>query len=254
MNHFSKSFSIFIAVVLAFSFFSCSSDDSPAATGTESSFTDKYSSETSGYVTWYEGAAAAVAYYVPEIESGWYHCAVSEPKYADLPAGTAIELSANGKTVHLLVTDLCPSSENAQHTSKATYFFDLEKSAFTSLAEASVGELQMTFKTIPYPTAKNIKMQVKDGVNEWWLAFRFYNMRYPLKKVEFSADGTNFTEVAKLSGIENNWYKTESSTGGLLSGAHYFRLTDVHDQQVTTANLGAFTANGTVDTQKNFAP
>ncbi len=218
-----------------------------------SSFTGKYAAETSGYVTFYEGAeSSSVAYYVPEIESGWYHCAVSEPKYSELPAGTAVELCANGKTVHLLVTDLCPSSSNSNHTGKSDYFFDLEKSAFTYLADESVGVLNMTFKTVPYPTDKNIKIQVKDGVNEWWLAFRFYNMRYPLQKVEFSTDGNSFSEVAAMSGIDNNWFKVGADSGGLLSGAHYFRLTDVYGHCIRTSNLGAFSENGTFNLGKNF--
>lgn len=235
----------------------CSPSVNPAGNSNSgnktSSFTDKYSKDTAGYVTWYNGAdASTFAYYVPEIENGFHHCAVSEPKYYDLLPGTAIELSANGKTVKLLVTDLCPSSENSEHTSKANYFFDLEKTAFTTLAAESVGTLDMTFKTIPYPTSQNIKIQVKDGVNEYWLAFRFYNMRYPLKKVEFSQDGNNWSEANKLSGIENNWYVIPTGNN-LLSGAHYFRLTDVHNQIVVTNNLGTFSADGKVDTGVNFA-
>ena len=101
--------------------------------------------------------------------------------WEDFPAGTAIELSANGKTINLLVTDLCPSSSNAHHTSKANYFFDLQKSAFTTLADESVGELQMTFKVIPYPTSKNIGF-ISTTTQEWYLQGRFFNMRYPLKK------------------------------------------------------------------------
>ena len=228
------------------------SENSSAQTSTESSFSGKFTKETAGYVTWYDNADSnSVAYFVPEIESAWYHCAVSETKYSEIPAGSAIELSANGKIVHLLVTDLCPSSENSKHTSKENYFFDLEKSAFTSLAEASVGELNMTFKVIPYPTSKNIKIQIKDGSNNWWLAFRFYNMRYPLKKVEFSQDGANFSEIAKLDGIKNNWYVIPSGQN-LLNGAHYFRLTDIHGQILTTQNLGVFAENIFYDTQKNF--
>ena len=108
--------------------------------------------------------------------------------WEDFPAGTAIELSANGKTINLLVTDLCPSSSNAHHTSKANYFFDLQKSAFTTLADESVGELQMTFKVIPYPTSKNIGF-ISTTTQEWYLQGRFFNMRYPLKKIEYSLDG-----------------------------------------------------------------
>lgn len=242
---------IISTVLLTACTFNNEPEESSSQGSTDSSFTGKYSSETSGYVTWYDGAdATSVAYYVPELEAGWYHCAVSEPKYSDLPAGTAIELTANNKTIHLLVTDLCPSASNSKHTSKSNYFFDLEKSAFTSLADASVGELDMTFKTIPYPTTKNLKLQVKDGVNEWWVAFRFFNMRYPLKKVEFSQDGNNFKEVQKLSGNENNWYKLDGEN--LLSGKHYFRLTDIFNQTITTDDSDKFSENAIVDLGQNF--
>ena len=90
-----------------------------------------------------------------------------------------------------------------------------------------------------------------DGANEWWLAFRFYNMRYPLKKVEFSSDGVNFSEVENLRGIENNWFEVASGEN-LLSGKHYFRLTDVYGQTVTTSNVGVFSVNGIYDLGKNF--
>lgn len=75
------------------------------------------------------------------------------------------------------------SPSNAHHTSKANYFFDLQKSAFTTLADESVGELQMTFKVIPYPTSKNIGF-ISTTTQEWYLQGRFFNMRYPLKKIE----------------------------------------------------------------------
>lgn len=249
----------FVAVLLCFLllFVSCEDEKTPDSSNesnesNESSVSGQYTSETSGYVTFYEGAdATTVAYYVPEIEDGWYHCAVSETKYSALPEGTAVALSANGKTVNLLVTDLCPSSENAKHTSNSNYFFDLEKSAFTFLAPESVGELQMTFKTIPYPTSKKISLQIKGGSNEYWLSFRFYNMRYPLKKVEFSQNGTDFSEIQKLDGNKNNWYMIPSGTH-LLSGAHYFRLTDVYDHIVTTKYLGSFSAETSFSTGVNF--
>ena len=77
-------------------------------------------------------------------------------------------------------------------------------------------------------------------------------MRYPLKKVEFSQDGSSFKEVSKLSGIENNWYVIKSGSS-LLSGAHYFRLTDVYNHTFTTNNLGAFAENSIVDCGKNFS-
>ncbi|MBQ3671126.1 MAG: hypothetical protein II921_06570 [Treponema sp.] len=253
--------SILIFTSLFFAISACSSESSGStasssgaqnsAQGGSSSYSGAYATETEGYVTWYDGAdASSVAYYAPELESGWYHCAVSEPKLSDIPPGSAIELSANGKTVHLVVTDLCPSSSNAAHTSKANYFFDLEKSAFTTLADASVGELNMTFKIIPYPTTKNITFLAKDGTNDWWLSGKFYNVRYALKKVEYSADGSLFSEMKPLSGTENNWYVIASGTN--LTKKLYFRLTDVCENVVTTNALTNISADASYDTGVNF--
>ena len=61
---------------------------------------------------------------------------------------------------------------------------------------------------IPYPTAKNIKVQLKaEGLNQWYLQVRFCNMKYPLKKVEFSTDGKIFKEINLVNGKDNNWYR-----------------------------------------------
>lgn len=126
----------------------------------------------------------------------------------------------------------------------------MEKSAFTTLADASVGELNMTFKMIPYPTSSNIKFLSKDGINAYWLAGKFYNCRYPLKKVEWSKDGTNFTEMEKLAGHENNWYKAEGSD---LTTKLIFRLTDVYGQVVTTSAVTGISAERSYDTGVNFS-
>lgn len=217
-----------------------------------SGFTGKYTSETAGYVTYYEDADSdSVAYYVPEQEEGWYHCAVSEPKYDDLLPGTAIELKANGKTINLLITDLCPSKTNSENTNNPNFFFDLEKSAFTYLADASVGKLDMIFKTIPYPTSKNIKIQIKDSSNEWWLSFRVFNMRYPLKSVEISKDGDTFVPMKSFKLY--NWYEKQYYNGEVLSGKTYFRLTNIYGQVITTGDIGTLRQNQVYDLGVNFS-
>ena len=229
-----------------------------AGTENDESNNDKTESSTpaaehTGYVTWYaesEATSTSVAYYTPELEPGWFHCAVSEPKYNDFPAGTAIELSANGKTVHLLVTDLCPNSSNFHHTSKANYFFDLQKSAFTKLADESVGELQMTFKVIPYPTSKNIGF-ISTATEEWYLQGRFYNMRYPLKNVEYSLDeGKTFSQMTPVARIENNLY---CINGIKIPSKAIFRLTDIYNHSFTTKEISIPSKDKKADLGNNFS-
>lgn len=226
------------------------SDDEDDSSSKESSFAGKYTEPTTGTVTFYEGYdATSVAYYVPQIENGFYKCAVSEPKLAELPPGTALEITYNGTTIHALITDLCPSSENSKWTSQSSYFFDLAKNAFTKLADEKLGHIDVTFKMIPYPTKSNIFFQAKDGINEWWLAGRFYNMRYPLKKVEISIDGSAYKQMTRDS-AQNNWYKIDGQN--LISGKKKFRLTDVYGQVIETSEISYVSEMGKYDCGKNF--
>lgn len=173
----------------------------------------------------------------------------TEPKLAELPPGTALEITYNGTTINALITDLCPSSENSKWTSQSSYFFDLAKNAFTKLADEKLGHIDVTFKMIPYPTKSNIFFQAKDGINEWWLAGRFYNMRYPLKKVEISIDGSAYKQMTRDS-AQNNWYKFDGQN--LISGKKKFRLTDVYGQVIETSEISYVSEMGTYNCRKNF--
>lgn len=253
---------ILTSIISLLTLSSCTSEDEsavPFATGgdssTPSSFTGKYTTETSGYVTHYDGAdGTSVAYYVPEIENGWYHCAVSQAKLGEIPSGSAIELTANGKTIHLLVTDLCTRADaiNLKHINNPNYFFDLEKTAFSYLADLSVGELQMKFKIIPYPTAKNIGF-ISTSKEQWYLQGRFYNMRYPIKKFEYSLNnGTTFFEMEKVAKDQNQDNNLFCINGKEIKENMIFRLTDIHNQVITTNAINIPSTNGKVDLGKNF--
>lgn len=203
-----------------------------------------------GQVTFYDGYDAdSVAYYAPEIENGWYKCAVSENKLREFPPQSAAEITYDGKTIRVLVTDLCPISENSHWTSQSDYYFDLGKNAFAALGNTVDGVLNVSIKKVAYQTSKNIQFQVKEGTNQWWLAGRFYNMHYPLVKVEYS-NGGDFKEMEKLDGNNNNWWVIKSGEN-LLSNMT-FRLTDVYGQTVTTTAIGSLSENGKYDTGTNF--
>lgn len=251
-----KKNTIILALVLAASLF-VSCDDSSGTDGFPDmtpppAYTGKYTNPISGYVTYYDDHMAestSAAYYTPELESGWYHCAVSEPKYNELPAGTAIELTANNKTIHLMVTDLCPSATNPEHTSKPDYFFDLQESAFRSLADASQGILQMTFKVIPYPTTKNVGF-MSTSTESYYLQGRFYNSRYPILKAEYSLDGgISFAPMQAVAPVNTNLYCIASKA---IPSTIVFRLTDVHNQVIVTGSVNVPAKNSRTDLGKNF--
>lgn len=195
-----------------------------------------------GKVTWYEKYnAESVAYYAPEVESGWYKCAVSENKLGEFPPQSAAEITYNGKKIRVLVTDLCPNSENSHWTSQSDYYFDLGKNAFAALGNTTDGVLNVSITKIAYQTSRNIRFQVKDGVNQWWFAGRFYNMRYSLAKVEISSDGKSFIPMQRMT-KENNWWEIQYSNGGLNSQSFYFRLTDEYGHVITSSSAMTFSA------------
>lgn len=219
---------------------------SPSSGGTES--------QKTGTVTFYTTYdKASVAYYTPELESGWYKCAVSENKLGEFPPQSAAKITHNGKTIRVLVTDLCPNAGNSQWTSKSNYFFDLAENAFAALDDKVKGHLDdVSIQRIAYETNKNIKFAVKEGSSQYWLGGRFYNMRYPLAKVEYSSNGNTFKEMEKLDGNKNNWWKIQSEHGENLTSNLTFRLTDVYGNMITCAAISKLSVGETYDLGANF--
>lgn len=220
-----------------------------STTGSESS--EKTEPQKTGTVTFYTTYDKdSVAYYTPELESGWYKCAVSENKLNEFPPQSAVKITYNDKTIRVLVTDLCPNAGNSHWTSQPDYFFDLAKNAFAALEDTEKGLIDVSIQRIAYETKQNIKFAVKEGSNQYWLAGRFYNMRYPLAKVEYSSNGSSFKEMKKLSGNENNWWVIEP--GNDLMSNMTFRLTDVYDNTITGEKISKLSVDGKYDIGKNF--
>ena len=217
-----------------------------------SSSSGKTESQKNGIVTFYTTYNEdSVAYYTPELENDWYKCAVSENKLGEFPPQSAAKITHNGKTIRVLVTDLCPNAGNSQWTSKSNYFFDLAENAFAALDDKVKGHLDdVSIQRIAYETNKNIKFAVKEGSNQWWLAGRFYNMRYPLAKVEYSSNGSDFKEMKKLDGNKNNWWEIKS--GENLMSNLTLRLTDVYGNMITCAAISKLSVGGTYDLGANF--
>ena len=204
----------------------------------------KEGNQINGKVTFYNGYDKdTVAYYAPEIEKGWYKCAVSENKLDEFPPQSAAEITYNGKTIRVLVTDLCPNAGNSKWTSQADYYFDLGKNAFAALGDTTDGVLNVSIKKIAYQTSKNIRFQEKpSGGAGYYLAGRFYNMRYPLSNVEISSDGKSFTQMQRMDGNKNNWWQIQYSSGGIDSRSFYFRLTNVYGNVITSSSAMTFSA------------
>lgn len=252
-----KRFCIFILMMPLF-FLSCDgvfgtqNSSSGESSNESSSSSGKTESRKTGTVTFYTTYnETSVAYYTPELESGWYKCAVSENKLGEFPPQSAVKITYNDKTIRVLVTDLCPNDGNSQWTSKSNYFFDLAENAFAALEDKVKGHIDVSIQRIAYETNQNIKFAVKDGSNQNWLAGRFYNMRYPFAKVEYSQDGSNFKEMKKLDGNKNNWWKSDS--GSDLMSNLTFRLTDVYGNAITCVKISKLSIGGTYDLGKNFS-
>ena len=233
---------VMIAVMMPLLFLSCGEDGTGGGDDYDG-ISGKIGDTVDGRVTFYEGYdSSSVAYYAPEIESGWYKCAVSENKLREFPPQSAAEITYDGKTIRVLVTDLCPNSENSHWTSQSDYYFDLGKNAFAALEDTVKGHINVSITKIAYQTSKNIRFQEKpSNGNGYYIAGRFYNMRYPLAKVEVSSDGKNYTQMKRMA-KENNWWELQYSSGGLDSRSFYFRLTDVYDHTITSSTAMTFSA------------
>ncbi|MBD5441074.1 MAG: hypothetical protein HDR33_08665 [Treponema sp.] len=245
-----KQFCIFI-LAMPLLFLSCDIVEGGGGDGPSSS-SGKTESQKNGIVTFYTTYNEdSVAYYTPELENGWYKCAVSENKLGEFPPQSAAKITYNDKTIYVLVTDLCPNDGNSHWTNNLNYFFDLAENAFAALENKDKGHIDVSIQRIAYETNKNIKFAVKEGSNQWWLAGRFYNMRYPLAKVEYSSNGNTFKEMEKLDGNKNNWWEIKS--GNDLFSNLQFRLTDVYGNTITCNAIKSLSVGRNYDLGKNFS-
>jgi expansin (peptidoglycan-binding protein) len=115
------------------------------------------------------------------------------------------------KTVRVRIVDECPDCSPGQ--------LDLHPDAFAKLAPTSVGRIQIAWTFVACDATGPVKYKYKDGSNPYWTAVQVLNSRYPIVKLESSADGAKWTEAARQ---DYNYFLNDKGFG---TGMVHVRIT-----------------------------
>lgn len=145
--------------------------------------------------------------------------------------GGYIKVKRGEKSVCALVGDIMPFADNPNAQAGDV---DLNEAAFPEIADKAEGKVDITWQLIPLPTAAEapVSYAVKEGSNKYWGGIQVRNTTYPVAKLEWSADGTNFTEIERMSDCYNYFVIQPDGKTNLT-----FRITDIFGQVVTDENV-----------------
>lgn len=151
--------------------------------------------------------------------------------------GTCIEVTGPKGVVVLRVVDLCPDCDGPGH-------LDLSRATYAKLAELPDGRANVKWRTVTCPVKGNLRVQVKDGSNAFWIALQPRNMRRPVASLEAKKNGA----WKALVRSDYNYFLDES---GLGDGPIDLRLT-ADDGAVVTAILPAVKAGSEIEADSQF--
>ncbi|HEX6355334.1 expansin EXLX1 family cellulose-binding protein [Actinophytocola sp.] len=135
---------------------------------------------------------------------------------------TVLVQAANGASVTVRITNLCPSPCRVGQ-------LDLSAEAFAMLAEPRLGEIPITWKLISPNATGSISIRYKVGSSQYWCGIQVINHRNPLARLEVRA-GAGWKQ---LSRTDYNYFLSEDGSG--CGGA--IALTDIYGQRLVVDPL-----------------
>ncbi|MFS8097604.1 RlpA-like double-psi beta-barrel domain-containing protein [Lentzea alba] len=138
--------------------------------------------------------------------------------YEDSKAcGAYILVRANGKSITVRVTNLCPAPCRAGQ-------LDLSREAFARLADPGVGEIPVTWTLVSPALEKKISLRHKSGSSQWWCAIQAIDHRNPVARLEVQVAG----QWKELRRTEYNYFLSENGAG--CGGA--VAITDIYGERL----------------------
>jgi expansin (peptidoglycan-binding protein) len=186
-----------------------------------------------GTATFYTLAGLPNCGYPDAAASGSY-VAMSPADFGGSAAcGTVLDVTGPRGTVRVTVSDLCPECESGH--------LDLAAPAFARIADPVAGIVPVTFARVADPpTAGPIRIRVKEGSSQYWLALLPVDTGNPLASVAVRVGGAYQTLARSTYGY---WIAAK----GAGPGPYQVRLTDDRGHTATATvplNVGATVSTG----------
>jgi expansin (peptidoglycan-binding protein) len=141
------------------------------------------------------------------------------------------------KTIRVRIVDECPDCNPGQ--------LDLHPDAFAKLAPTSAGRIPIEWTFVACDVTGPVKYKYKDGSNPYWTAVQVLNSRYPIVKLESSADGAAWAEAKRQ---DYNYFLNEHGFG---TSSVRVRIT-AESGEVLEDSLPAVQANAVTPGQAQF--
>lgn len=194
----------------------------PPAAGTPLAGQIKPGVTRSGPATFYTSDGGGACSYDPGPDP--LTVAMNWSDYEDAKACGAYVLvrAANGKSVTVRVTNLCPAPCRVGQ-------LDLSREAFALLADPRAGEIPVTWTLVSPPLEKKIAVRYKTGSSQWWCGIQVIDHRNPVARLEVQAGG----QWRELRRAEYNYFLSENGSG--CGGS--IAITDVHGERLVVTPL-----------------
>jgi expansin (peptidoglycan-binding protein) len=198
----------------------CSSSDAPASGGAASPPTtnvvtmEAFGMPHTGDATFYTFADGSGACLYDKNTADVNIAALNASDWANSAwcgACADVTTADGSKTVRVRIVDECPDCSPGQ--------LDLHPGAFAQLAPTTTGRIAINWTFVACDVTGPVTYKYKDGSNAYWTAVQVRNSRYPISKLESSADGATWTEAARQ---DYNYFLNDHGFG---TGMVHVRIT-----------------------------
>jgi expansin (peptidoglycan-binding protein) len=185
-----------------------------------------------GTATFYTLAGLPNCGYADAAASGTY-VAMSPADFGGSAAcGTVLDVTGPRGTVRVTVSDLCPECESGH--------LDLAAPAFARIADPVAGIVPVTFTRVSDPpTTGPVRIRVKEGSSQYWLALLPIDTGNPLASVAVKVGGA-------YQALQRSTYGYWIAAKGAGPGPYQVRLTD--DRGHTATATVPLSVGATVNT------
>ncbi|KAI1279207.1 carbohydrate-binding module family 63 protein [Xylaria sp. FL0933] len=95
--------------------------------------------------------------------------------------GACLEVTANGKSITVMIVDKCPECEEGH--------LDLFEDAFDVLSPSSSDPLSTSYTFVDCPISSPLILHSKSGTSAYWFSMQVINANEAVSKLEVSTDG-----------------------------------------------------------------
>lgn len=154
-----------------------------------------------------------------------------------------------GGSVIVEVTDQCPCAGNERWCCGDKVHFDMSPEAFSRIANTGAGVINTQFRPVTCPVSGNLRVQIKDGANQWWFALLASNVggSGEVTNLEVS-DGNNGQWTAMQRQSYNYWIATSGAGFRFPLGVRVSQ-----NSKVITGTIPYMSAGAVFELTTNFA-